>query len=230
MSDPAVATPIAEFSDTLTYLAHISLGDCGGWTNTIHLWVIQAPRAYFVWDSTVVETVYFTNYSTCADSYLWDFGDGQVSTAETPVHSYATEGEHLVTLVVENFYGRDTFQRTVYSLLDGVTDRPGICPQIFPNSGERLCPYRTRRFSGRGDGLSIARCAGGRLELGGFPCCLPSIRPAPNASRPVFFRIAVRSQFRRKKATHSPITFVITIMRQQKTTCKPRLPRKNRRN
>ncbi len=40
----------------------------------------------------------FTNSSTNATSYEWDFGDGNTSTEESPTHVYATHGIYTVTL------------------------------------------------------------------------------------------------------------------------------------
>ncbi len=40
----------------------------------------------------------FTNSSTNAISYEWDFGDGNTSTDESPTHVYATAAEYTVTL------------------------------------------------------------------------------------------------------------------------------------
>lgn len=44
------------------------------------------------------KTVTFTNISERALSYAWDFGDGETSTEENPVHTYAESGEYSVTL------------------------------------------------------------------------------------------------------------------------------------
>lgn len=43
-------------------------------------------------------TVSFNNTSVNADSYLWDFGDGNTSTEANPVHTYETDGTYDVTL------------------------------------------------------------------------------------------------------------------------------------
>lgn len=59
------------------------------------------PRADFNIPSPVVdiyENVYFTNTSSYADSYRWDFGDGILSSDPNPIHSYALPGRYLVTL------------------------------------------------------------------------------------------------------------------------------------
>ncbi len=42
--------------------------------------------------------VQFTNNSQKADSYEWDFGDGQTSTEETPTHHYTKSGNYNVIL------------------------------------------------------------------------------------------------------------------------------------
>lgn len=56
--------------------------------------------------STQSETNYleytFTNSSTGATTYLWDFGDGNTSTEVSPTHVYATHGIYTVTLTATN--------------------------------------------------------------------------------------------------------------------------------
>ena len=42
--------------------------------------------------------VTFSNFSQDADSYVWDFGDGNMSTAENPTHEYGASGDYTVTL------------------------------------------------------------------------------------------------------------------------------------
>lgn len=46
--------------------------------------------------------VTFTNTSTNAQSYNWEFGDGQSSTANSPLHTYSSAGTYKVTLSAYN--------------------------------------------------------------------------------------------------------------------------------
>jgi PKD repeat protein len=54
----------------------------------------------------------FTNASSGATSYLWDFGDGTNSTAMNPVKAYAAGGSYNVTLTINN--GAATITKTAY--------------------------------------------------------------------------------------------------------------------
>ena len=55
--------------------------------------------------------VTFSNASERATSYLWDFGDGNTSTDENPIHSYTNDGVervYMVTLTTTNFINKGT--------------------------------------------------------------------------------------------------------------------------
>ena len=62
------------------------------------------PTAAFDY-SVDARTVTFTNNSVNADSYDWDFGDGNSATDENPVHTYAEDGSYTVTLTATNSDG-----------------------------------------------------------------------------------------------------------------------------
>jgi PKD repeat protein len=66
-------------------------------------------------------TVTFTNTTTGADTYLWDFGDGTSSTAANPVHTF-TGGPYNVTLSATNSNGTATATTTLFLSSGDVTD------------------------------------------------------------------------------------------------------------
>lgn len=47
-------------------------------------------------------TYYFIDQSSDAVSWLWDFGDGNTSTQQNPVHTYANNNPRTVTLTINN--------------------------------------------------------------------------------------------------------------------------------
>lgn len=78
-------------------------------------------------------TVAFTNTSTNAVTYLWDFGDGQTSTQKDPVHTYATPGTKSVKLTATN--SCSVANKTNFVVISsGVRDLEGkVSAQVLPN-------------------------------------------------------------------------------------------------
>lgn len=58
-------------------------------------------------------TATFTNTSSGATSYSWDFGDSNTSTNPNPSHTYSSDGTFTVTLTATNACGSTTFTQTV---------------------------------------------------------------------------------------------------------------------
>jgi PKD repeat protein len=75
------------------------------------------PYADFAVDKTLVypgEVIHFSNYSTDAVSYTWDFGDGYSSTATHPTHFYDEVGIYTVILTARSKDGHiDQAQITI---------------------------------------------------------------------------------------------------------------------
>lgn len=77
---------------------------------------IANPVAGFTYEVDAVNslTIEFTNTSTGAVSYSWDFGDGTNSISENPVYTYTAPGTYTVTLTVENIAGvSDTITQSI---------------------------------------------------------------------------------------------------------------------
>jgi len=89
--------------------------------------VNTVPVANFTANATAGRTpftVQFTDQSTGADGYQWQFGDGQTSTGQNPVHTYTHPGAYTVTLVVSGVnYGSVSMQKPGYIT---VTDPPTV--------------------------------------------------------------------------------------------------------
>ncbi len=66
-------------------------------TASYSLHIIGTPSANFTWVANGA-TVTFTNTSTNAETFLWDFGDGNSSNETNPVHTYALPGQYTVVL------------------------------------------------------------------------------------------------------------------------------------
>ena len=66
---------------------------------------IDLPTNAIIHYSVADRQVAFTALTTNADSYQWDFGDGQTSTEQNPVHQYESGGYYTATLTVSGSTG-----------------------------------------------------------------------------------------------------------------------------
>lgn len=65
-------------------------------------------------------TVYFSNTTPGATNWHWDFGDGNTSTEQNPVHVYQTEGDYLVNLVVNSDSCKRTGEGSAFSSVEPI--------------------------------------------------------------------------------------------------------------
>lgn len=90
--------------------------------------VESKPTAFFTWapNPPVENTpVQFTNGSTGAINYLWNFGDGQSSTLVNPSHQYNATGTYPAELIAYTAAGcTDTFNLDVNVLIVPLLDVP----------------------------------------------------------------------------------------------------------
>lgn len=70
-------------------------------TAKLVLAVLNDPTANFSVNSANL-TVTFNNTSINADTYLWNFGDGNTSTEKNPVHTYTAGGTYQVAMTASN--------------------------------------------------------------------------------------------------------------------------------
>ena len=78
------------------------------------------------------KTIQFTDTSTNANTYFWDFGDGNTSTERNPIHTYQDDGEYVVTHTVTNDFGEASIEQTV-SLGDTQVDEETQIDDTEPN-------------------------------------------------------------------------------------------------
>jgi PKD repeat protein len=71
----------------------------------------KRPDAYFSatpGDPVVGETVFFSNNSSNAESFEWDFGDGYISEDVNPTHEYMASGSYEVILTAYSRNGNSS--------------------------------------------------------------------------------------------------------------------------
>lgn len=78
--------------------------------------------------------VYFTNESTNASNYEWNFGDGTTSTDANPWHEYQSPGTYVIQLIViKDGCQNDTMVFTVYVGMAGIAENQAANCVVYPN-------------------------------------------------------------------------------------------------
>lgn len=139
---------------TITLIAYDGAGNTDTATAVNYITVIAKPHADFSANplaSCLDNNSYtFTNNSTGAVSYLWDFGDGTTSTQNNPTHSYSLSGSFTVTLIATNAFGcQDVKIRNLY-----ITIYPKPDASITATTTASCDPSTSFTFSSSGSGIS----------------------------------------------------------------------------
>jgi len=131
-----VQNPIHVYSPGGSYTVSLTVSDGGDSdteTKIDYITVLLDPLAGFTADPTSGDpplTVYFTDQSTGAASWTWDFGDGSpLNYVQHPSHVYQECGVYDVTLTVTNECGSDE------ELKPGYISVCGTCYTLSLSSG-----------------------------------------------------------------------------------------------
>jgi PKD repeat protein len=111
LSCTTCTTPTASPSSTTLYTVKVDSAGVIG-TISVAVTVTGKSTANFSFNAaascTLPENVAFINSSANSTGYIWDFGDGTISTVAAPQHSYTTSGTYTVKLYSSNACGVDS--------------------------------------------------------------------------------------------------------------------------
>lgn len=88
-------------------------------------------KAAFTISQSANNTVQLTNTSLNATGYYWQFGDGDTSTQQNPVHQFAVPGTYTITLIASDCRGSDTLQQQVI-----------LTPSALPNLNDGATSFK----------------------------------------------------------------------------------------
>jgi PKD repeat protein len=128
-------------------LTAIGLGGTNAVTFTNYITVTNlpplAPVANFIADTTsglAPLTVNFTNLSTNATDFAWDFGDGNTSTNEHPSNTYSNAGVFSVSLTAIGLGGTNAITFTNYITVTNLPPPPAPVANFTADITSGLAP------------------------------------------------------------------------------------------
>jgi hypothetical protein len=91
-------------------------------------------------------TFNFTDQSTVATSWLWNFGDSSTSNLQNPSHTFATAGNYTITLVVSDGICTDTAQVLIINV--GINEiHAALDIVLYPNpAGSEMTVQSTKQI------------------------------------------------------------------------------------
>lgn len=131
-----VQHPSHQYAAPGTYLVCLTVTDLCGSATFCDSVLISCPVPVPGFQTSVsMDTAAFTDISTGTgiSSWLWDFGDGNTSTLQNPVHVYAASGVYTVCLTTTNVCGSDSSCSVVNVSLVGVEDDLLMGFRLVPN-------------------------------------------------------------------------------------------------
>lgn len=98
-------------------------------------------------------------------SYLWDFGDGNTSTTQNPIHTYSAIGNFNVCLTVTDACGNDQDCQQVSILAAGtIPGIPGSTFTVFPNPNAGLAKVALQLPAAEAVQLNVYNHLGMRVQ------------------------------------------------------------------
>jgi hypothetical protein len=119
----------AQEAQFLQQIAHNTLFD------SLSLWTSHGdiPHASFSYQANLLN-VYFNDQSLNAQSWVWDFGDGNQSVVSSPSHVYSAAGQYIVSLdVYSNCRSQMYTDTIILSSGASLSELPQRLIHIYPN-------------------------------------------------------------------------------------------------
>jgi hypothetical protein len=153
-NDPSIfVTTPGEYSLTL-------VTNCGTVDDTIEVFNIAAPVANFS-STNSFYTYVFTNTSSNATSYSWDFGDGNTSNAANPLHIYAADGSYTVTLTATNSCGETSTKTLQVNVnVTSIEEAAQLAVDVYPNPTSGFTTVRVEGLNVQNLNLKLMDLAG----------------------------------------------------------------------
>lgn len=142
------------------------------------LWACSRPVAQFAYSDQeyeVMDSIFFENISEKAETFFWDFGDGDTSYLESPAHHYLSSGNYEVTLKavkgnkIDSLSKRILVRATDHCLVELETNMGTVVIELYEDTPLHRANFMELVEKGFYDGLLFHRIIDGFMIQGGDP-------------------------------------------------------------
>ena len=126
-------------------------------------------------DKQAPSTIVFTNSSEKAETFFWDFGDGNTSTEESPEHKYFLSGKYNIKLIAKKGKKESVMEKELIidpphdCLVAMETSLGSITIRLYDGTPKHRDNFIKLAESGFYDGLLFHRVIEGFMIQGGDP-------------------------------------------------------------
>lgn len=159
------ANPTHTYSVPGTYLVCLTTTDSCGTDSTCQSVTVSCAAPVAAFSALPVQsTVVFTDLSGGSPtSWLWSFGDGNLSVVQNPTHVYSSSGLYQVCLTVTDSCGTDSTCQTVNVVIDAVDAPQWGSVSLIPNPASSQVRIIAEQVSAGAVEVTLHNVVGQRL-------------------------------------------------------------------
>jgi len=205
-STSTLANPTVTYNIPGTYTVILQAGNAAGTDTEVLLSYIvidDVPDVGFSIAQTSDVDAVFSNTSNGADSYLWNFGDGNTSTDADPSYTYLADGTYTVTLEATNPCGTVTMSQNITISNTGSVQAPITAFSSNINSG---CAPMTIQYN---DESTNAPTSWSWSFEGGMPATSTDQNPAVTYTNPGTYTVILETSNIAGSDTEVEISYIV---------------------
>jgi hypothetical protein len=125
--------PTKTYTSASSYTVCLTVEDSCGIDTTCRVISLCNPGTAAIYYNVAGLSVQFQATPIGAQSYWWNFGDGNFSTLQNPLYTYSTGGLYIVCLATTDSCGTDTTCQEVYISGIGLDENSQKVFAVYPN-------------------------------------------------------------------------------------------------
>ena len=119
----------------------IATNSCSSDTTCSQVSVCQPATAAFNFQANLLVYTFSDQTAGSVTTWLWDFGDGNTSPMQNPVHTYSQQGMYTVCLTITDACGTDSSCQTVNAITIGAEEALTTF-EMWPNPADQAVQIR----------------------------------------------------------------------------------------